>query len=357
MSQLGTFLADNGRMLLPAFLGMAAIYLLLPRPRRYPPLWGALLGGVALVLAAVLLLNPTGMTVETVLFYAFSGLAIVAGAMMLSHSNPVYAALSFALVVLSTCGLFLLLAAPFLMAATIIIYAGAIIVTFLFVIMLAQQWGSSDADLRSREPFFAAVTGFLLLGALLWVLQRTYDTSPPSGIREFVEQAGRAGAAATPDQVKQILGNDPAAADGFFANFEKAVGEGKGPKNRPKEEGELVAILQDASANPVWQPMEDVKAMAAEMKKVQEAGTRYLAYLKDTTRPGVLASDNRALSGLSAAPRDKDGRPHLPANNVAALGKALYSDFLLPVQLAAALLLVATIGAIAIAGRRTEGLR
>ena len=77
------------------------------------------------------------------------------------------AALSFALVVLSTCGLFLLLAAPFLMAATIIIYAGAIIVTFLFVIMLAQQAGLSDADQRSREPFLACVAGFVLLGAML----------------------------------------------------------------------------------------------------------------------------------------------------------------------------------------------
>ena len=58
---------------------------------------------------------------------------------------------SFALVVLSSCGLFLLQAAPFLMAATIIVYAGAIVVTFLFVIMLAHQEGPSDADYRSRE--------------------------------------------------------------------------------------------------------------------------------------------------------------------------------------------------------------
>ena len=43
------------------------------------------------------------------------------------------------MVVLSTCGLFLLNAAPFLMAGTVIIYAGAIIVTFLFVLMLAHS--------------------------------------------------------------------------------------------------------------------------------------------------------------------------------------------------------------------------
>ena len=56
------------------------------------------------------------------------------------------------------------------MAATIIVYAGAIIVTFLFVIMLAQQVGPSDADARSREPFLATLTGFLLLAALIYVL-------------------------------------------------------------------------------------------------------------------------------------------------------------------------------------------
>ena len=47
----------------------------------------------------------------------------------------------------------------------------------------------------------------------------------------------------------------------------------------------------------------------------------------------------------------------LPAANVAGLGKTLFTDYLLAVELAGTLLLVATIGAIAIAGRRPEGLR
>src|SRR5208282_3321133 len=112
---------------------------------------------------------------ESVLFYAFAGIAVTAGVMLITQSNPVHAALSFALVVLSTCGLFLLLAAPFLMAATIIVYAGAIVVTFLFVIMLAQQEGVSDADQRSREPFLATVAGFVLLGSLLCIMHKTYS--------------------------------------------------------------------------------------------------------------------------------------------------------------------------------------
>ena len=153
--------------ILPLFAGATAIYLLLPRPRAFPALCGALLGVVALGLAGFFVVGFNALTPESFLFYVFSACAIGFGAMLVTQRNPARAALSFALVVLSSCGLFLLLAAPFLMAATIIIYAGAIIVTFLFVLMLAQQEGPSDADARSREPLLATVVGFVLLGALL----------------------------------------------------------------------------------------------------------------------------------------------------------------------------------------------
>ena len=53
----------------------------------------------------------------------------------------------------------------------------------------------------------------------------------------------------------------------------------------------------------------------------------------------------------------REGRVALPVTNVAALGLSLFTDYLLPVELAGTLLLVATIGAIAIASRRPEGLR
>ena len=165
--------------LLPALVaGTVAVYLLLPRPRPYP----AWIGASALPPLAVL--DSPGATIlrtggslrsETFLFfYAFSAIAVVSGTLLVTQHNPARAALAFTLVILSTCGLFLLLAAPFLMAATIIIYAGAIIVTFLFVLMLAQQTGLGDADARSREPLLATLTGFVLLGTLVYVLQIVY---------------------------------------------------------------------------------------------------------------------------------------------------------------------------------------
>ena len=54
---------------------------------------------------------------------------------------------------------------------------------------------------------------------------------------------------------------------------------------------------------------------------------------------------------------DAEGRPNLPADNSAYLGRSLFTDFLLPVELGGVLLLVATVGAIAIAQRRTTTAR
>ncbi len=220
--------------------GLAAVYLLLPRPRPINRAIGSALAGAALVSAGWLLIRPRAFDPETVLFYAFAGLAVISGGLLITQRNPVHAALSFALVVLSTCGLFLLQAAPFLMAATIIVYAGAIVVTFLFVIMLAQQAGLSNADARSREPLLSVMAGFVLLGTLLYVLSRHFDPAQP---------------------------------------------------------------------------------------------------------------------GMLAAPMANEPPRHLPAENVAALGRTLFTEYLIPVELGGTLLLVATVGAIVIAGRRSERMR
>ena len=176
-----------------AALGMAAVGFLLPRPHRMPfaRLAGAAAAGLALAGAAVVALRASHVTAETVLFYAFSALAVISGGMMITRANPARAALSFALVVLSTTGLFLLQAAPFLMAGTVIVYAGAIVVTFLFVIMLAQPGGASNADRRSREPLFATLAGFFLLTTLLIVLRQTYTTGEIDALLAKVNAARR----------------------------------------------------------------------------------------------------------------------------------------------------------------------
>src|SRR5215207_8392640 len=109
---------------MPAVLGMAAVCLLLPRPRpwAYARLAGAAAAGLALAAVAVVAARAARLTAEVVLFYAFAGLALLSGGVMITRQNPARAALSFAMVILSTTGLFLLQAAPFLMAGTVIVY-------------------------------------------------------------------------------------------------------------------------------------------------------------------------------------------------------------------------------------------
>jgi hypothetical protein len=145
----------GGQIALAAVLGIVGLYLLLPRPRgRFVP------GGIAALIAAAAVFaawvvgtfgRPLPDLLGTALFWLFAGGALVFGTVLVVQRNPARGAIAFAFVILSVCGLFLLLAAPFLMAATIIIYAGAIIVTFMFVLMLSQA-GVSDENDRTREP-------------------------------------------------------------------------------------------------------------------------------------------------------------------------------------------------------------
>jgi len=207
------------------------------------------------------------------------------------------------MVVINVCGLFLLQAAPFLMAATIIIYAGAIIVTFLFVLMLAQQTGFSDADHRSREPFLASFTGCFMLGALLLMLDRTFPNPEP-----FDELLNRLESAAA----KQSAGE-----------MRAALGDRK----------ELTAQLERR-----MRPMPG-SALSAEWQSGVDD-------LEEALGDGNISAADVRIG------RDARRRRELPAENVAAIGRLLFSDYLLAVELGGTLLLVAAIGAIAVAHRR-----
>ncbi len=174
---------EHRAQLVPLVFGFVALYLLLPRDRKFLRPVAILVGLVGLGGLGFTLLPP-GATLHGVLFYLFSGTAILAATATVTHHNPIYSALSFALVTLSVCGLFLLRGAQFLAAATVIIYAGAIVVTFLFIIMLARQSGNATYDRRAREPFLATLATFVLLGGLLftideWATQRAAIRRPP----------------------------------------------------------------------------------------------------------------------------------------------------------------------------------
>jgi len=165
------WLAEQWRLVLPLALGWICVWCLLPRGDHRSRVLGGLFGLAAALCAKFYLLPPAGDLMQETLFLVFGFTAVAAGVLMVTDRHPVYAALWFAVATLGVCGLFLLNSAPFLSAATIIVYAGAIIVTFLFVIALAQQSGESQYDRRTTQPFLASLTGFVLLGCLLFTLQ------------------------------------------------------------------------------------------------------------------------------------------------------------------------------------------
>lgn len=159
----------------PGVLALAlmggGVWWLMPREAHLPKVVGMLAALLGAFLVASRVRAAEGPLAETIEFSVFATAAIVCAILMVTNRNPVYAALWFALVTLSVCGLFWLQYAPFLAAATVIVYAGAIVVTFVFVIMLAQQSGATVYDQRSRQPFLATVAAFLLLGVLLNTLR------------------------------------------------------------------------------------------------------------------------------------------------------------------------------------------
>lgn len=165
-------------------IGAVGVGLSLPRPRFNPQLIGAVIaaagfGGVFIALAR-------RHAPEPVFFYIFSFIALLSALRVITHPRPVYSALYFIFTILSSSVLYLLMRAEFMAFALLIIYAGAILITYLFVIMLAVQAPSEDQpesvseyDAYSREPLLATVLGFVLLGVLTGMFARGMATLRP----------------------------------------------------------------------------------------------------------------------------------------------------------------------------------
>lgn len=145
---------------------------------------GVVLLSAFLVFVALLVRQGAMKGAPQVYFWLFSGIAVISAARVVSHDKPVYSALHFVLTVVATAGLFVLLWAEFVAAALILIYAGAILVTYVFVIMLAQQADrvgkvtvGAEYDRHSREPVLAAAAGFVMMGLLLFFIFDTLATN------------------------------------------------------------------------------------------------------------------------------------------------------------------------------------
>jgi len=256
-------------------LGAGGSYLLLPHRHgatrsRTVHAAGAVQASLAL-LGFLTFLSPPSPFLAGLFFYLFSIGAIVGAVLTVTSRNPIYSALWFASVVLSTAGLFLLAGAQFLAAGTVIVYAGAIIVTFLFVIMLAQMEGKALYDRAARAPGSATFTCFLLFWCLLYTLGPLH---PQEGVAIY---------------------------------------------NARIQEKTEKSLVRGSSIS------------------------EFYGLAGRNTTAMVIAHAQRPTSAL----RDAGGAEK---PDVAGLGESLYSDHLVTVELAGALLFVALIAAVAITG-------
>ncbi|WP_411282012.1 NADH-quinone oxidoreductase subunit J [Gemmatimonas sp.] len=105
-------------------------------------------------------------------FYLFSLLAIASALLFVTRKNPVPAALWLVNVMFALAGLYVMLDAPFVGVIQVLVYAGAIMVVFVFVVMLLNLGRSGVSDIRSLgSRLGAGVVGLALLANLL-VVQR-----------------------------------------------------------------------------------------------------------------------------------------------------------------------------------------
>ncbi len=284
-------------------LGVAGVACLLPRPRHRLIAVGTFLTLASAVVLGLFVATTFGGPSENGvhdrvyagLFWLFSAVAVSFSVVMVAQRNPGRGAMAFAVSVLATCGLFLLLAAPFLMAATVVVYAGATIVTFLFVLMLSQGGGPSDENDRTREPLLGTLGGLGFAGLVLFSL---HLGSPA-----------------------HATGNYPLPAEPVTAGEAEALRSGDPARIGPA-----------------------AREVAARFKPAAGGRAGEVAARADALAASPTADGGMVLAGV----RD------LPARNVAGIGYLLYSEHLLAVELAGTLLLVATVGAVAVAGRRRQ---
>jgi NADH-quinone oxidoreductase subunit J len=121
---------------------------------------------------------------ELTLFYLFAAIAVAASLLVIAQRNPIYSVLLLIASFGALSGLYVLLDAPFVAVIQIIVYAGAIMVLFLFVVMLLNapheetEYDEKAHPLRRPGPMrFGAFLAGALTVELVWALTRRMETS------------------------------------------------------------------------------------------------------------------------------------------------------------------------------------
>ena len=131
---------------------------------------------------------------ETIAFYLFAGLAVITSALVIGQRNPMYSVMLLIASFGALAGLYIGLDAPFAAVTQIIVYAGAIMVLFLFVVMLLNAPQEDAAQYDRLHPLrhpavtrFGALLAVLLIAQLGWALTRATDFAAPVAGRTDAE--------------------------------------------------------------------------------------------------------------------------------------------------------------------------
>ena len=116
----------------------------------------------------------------TILFFLFAGLAIACAVSMVYHKNPLYSAVSLVGVLISLACIYITLAAPFIAAVQILIYAGAIMVLVIFVIMLLNLEEDKPITRLNNLYVVGGVLGVILLAQTFFIFYAVSKTPTKS---------------------------------------------------------------------------------------------------------------------------------------------------------------------------------
>jgi len=125
------------------------------------------------------------------MFYVLAGVCLGSAMMVITRRNPVHAALFLVLAFFCVAGIYVILSAEFLAAVQILVYAGGILVLFLFVIMLVPlEPEGSRPPVRTARNIAFSMLGVLLLAGVLFTFFREAEPSGQPGTAALLAHGG-----------------------------------------------------------------------------------------------------------------------------------------------------------------------
>jgi NADH-quinone oxidoreductase subunit J len=140
------------------------------------------------------------MTLELFLFVIFGSICAVTAVLMITRINPVISALFLVVNFASLAGLYLILNAQFIAIAQIIVYAGAIMVFFLFVIMLLNP--ESEKKFFAQKPYIKTFTIIVVALVFIQIIYMIFLAQPSDDV---TREVGKSISAGTIEQIGREL--------------------------------------------------------------------------------------------------------------------------------------------------------